>query len=99
MDRLLHISYYRTPKYLKYLLKNFEEPAGINPKPVPLNIDGANIDVESSKDLTLQKYMYCNHVTKFFNMTEHVTSSFIITCMDWTVLLSSNKESGIMSGL
>ena len=74
VDKLLHTSYCRTPDCFKYLLEDFEDPAGINQKPVALNIDGTYIDIEGSEDLELQKYMYygprANHVAKFINMTD-----------------------------
>ena len=48
VDKLLHTLYCRTPDYFKYLLEDFEDPAGINRKPVALNIDGTYIDIEGS---------------------------------------------------
>ena len=80
VDKLLNTAHRRTPIYYKVLLKDFEDPAGLNRSPVVLNIDGTYIDVQGSEDLELQKHIYyqprANHVAKLITFTD-LSSKFV----------------------
>ena len=67
--KLLHGAHMRTSIFYKVLLKDIEDPSGMNRTPVALNIDGTYFDIEGSADIELQKHMFykprAGHVAKF----------------------------------
>ena len=74
VNKLLRDSHMRTQLYYKMLLRDFDDPAGLDRTPVALNIDGTYFDIAGSSDLELQKYMYykprSGHTVKFLNLTD-----------------------------
>ena len=80
VDKLLTDAYLRTPLFYKTLVKDFEDPSGMNRAPVVLNIDGTYFDIEGSPDIELQKHMFysprAGHVAMFINLTD-LTPKFV----------------------
>ena len=74
LNKLYEKAHRRTPTYFRILVKDFEDPAGLNRTPVILNIDGTYIDIQGSADLEFNKHMYyaprSGHTAKWLNFTD-----------------------------